>query len=445
MGLSGRAKALRIALVGALTLLVALPAGGSRASTAEIATNGNGPSCASTATPRTTRSRSPSRRHLHGHGHHRRHARGRVHPGRHRRHLPGRGHRAHRDQRRRRAATPARQLRRRPHQRRSGSTTRGRDGNDILNSGSGGIDPDLCLDTPPFRCLDPGTRGTASTAAGWDTCSPTPTAPGGSPPTCGPAANLRTTTTARSTALPRSREIVGGLASDELIGGLGPDSSTAAPGAPPDTICGGLGKDTVDYSDKTAGVTVTLDGVLPTDPDITATRPTSPSERARTAARRGSPAAVSGTGCRAPTPTRYPCQGCPDPGATAPLNASTAPPTDGVPGENDCIGEDIENIIGSPHDDVLIGNDPDALYGQGPRVEPAGENVLEGGGGDDLLDGSLGADLYRGGDRIRCRLLRGPRRRDRRLARRRPRTTGPRSTGIRPTTRATRSTATSRI
>ena len=26
---------------------------------------------------------------------------------------------------------------------------------------------------------------------------------------------------------------------------------------------------------------------------------------------------------------------------------------DGVPGENDCIGEDIENIIGSPHDDDL--------------------------------------------------------------------------------------------
>src|SRR5688500_19700123 len=43
VGLSRRAQALRITLVGTLTLLVALPAMASAASTAEIATNGNGP------------------------------------------------------------------------------------------------------------------------------------------------------------------------------------------------------------------------------------------------------------------------------------------------------------------------------------------------------------------------------------------------------------------
>ena len=72
-------------------------------------------------------------------------------------------------------------------------------------------------------------------------------------------------------------------------------------------------------------------------------------------------------------------------------------PNDGVPGENDCVGEDIENIIGSAHDDVLIGNNPDPIYGRGPRVEPSGENVIRGGGGNDLLDGGLGPDVFEGG------------------------------------------------
>ena len=52
-------------------------------------------------------------------------------------------------------------------------------------------------------------------------------------------------------------EIIGGYAAEELVGGAGKD-----------TLCGGLGVDTVDYSDRTSPVHVTLDGDMPTDPDL---------------------------------------------------------------------------------------------------------------------------------------------------------------------------------
>ena len=51
--------------------------------------------------------------------------------------------------------------------------------------------------------------------------------------------------------------MVGGYAAEELVGGAGKD-----------TLCGGLGVDTVDYSDSTSPVHVTLDGDMPTDPDL---------------------------------------------------------------------------------------------------------------------------------------------------------------------------------
>ena len=162
-------------------------------------------------------------------------------------------------------------------------------------------------------------------------------------------------------------------------------------------ICGNLGKDTVDYSDKTQPVTVSLDGSLATDPDIVSNDPRVSSARGATAARRSRPADPTTGDLHSdqhrmlPVPGRPPC--------------ATASPNDGVPGENDCVGEDVEHIIGSPLDDTLIGNDPDPLYGLGPRIEPSGQNVLTGGGGDDLLDGGLGPDVYIGGDGGRRRFV----------------------------------------
>ena len=70
---------------------------------------------------------------------------------------------------------------------------------------------------------------------------------------------------------------------------------------------------------------------------------------------------------------------------------------DGTTSEGDCVGEDVENIIGSSVNDVLVGNDIDPLEGRGPRIEPLGANRIEGGGGDDVMDGRGGPDVYEGG------------------------------------------------
>ncbi len=265
----------------------------------------------------------------------------------------------------------------------------GRDGDDIIDSGTGGIDLDLCLDTPPFRCYDDLTGGAAGVNPGWDTLTYY-TRTGRVTTDLRPGRSFATDDDGTVDGVNSIEAVVGGAAADELIGGLGPDYFNGGPGNAADTICGGLGKDTVDYSDKTAAVTVTLDGVLDTDQDIIASNP-DVSVGARQDCRPVRKISGGGVGnglpCTAPN-----VQGCP-----SDLKRDCTP-NDGVAGENDCIGEDIENVVGSPHDDILIGNDPDPLYGQGPRVEPAGENVLDGGGGDDTLDGRLGADLFKGGD-----------------------------------------------
>ena len=70
---------------------------------------------------------------------------------------------------------------------------------------------------------------------------------------------------------------------------------------------------------------------------------------------------------------------------------------DGTTSEGDCVGEDVENIVGSDFDDILIGNDVDPLEGRGPRVEPLGANRIQGGDGDDVMDGRSGPDVYEGG------------------------------------------------
>jgi Ca2+-binding RTX toxin-like protein len=199
--------------------------------------------------------------------------------------------------------------------------------------------------------------------------------------------------------------VEGGLASDVLVGGLGSDTLSGGPGNAPDTLCGGLGKDTVDYSDKSSGVTVTLDGVIATDPDIISSDSTK-NVGARQDCRltiKATTGLLNGQPCGPNSYIQFPsCRKNPDPNAPGPPepaeNYLDCTPNDGVAGENDCVGEDVENVIGSPQDDLMIGNNVDALYGQGPRVEPAGENVFEGRGGNDTMNGLLGADIYQGGD-----------------------------------------------
>jgi Ca2+-binding RTX toxin-like protein len=163
-----------------------------------------------------------------------------------------------------------------------------------------------------------------------------------------------------------------------------------------DILCGGLGNDTVDYSTtgqfdaqgnpipRTDDVNVSLDGSLQTDP--------------------GAEDATSGAGGSA----RENCLGSAD-GALPPIAPDTADyrydcvANDGAAGEGDCVGEDVENIVGSSGNDTLTGNSlandcppPDTLC-VGPRIEPMGANVLMGGPGNDTLDGQGGPDTFIGG------------------------------------------------
>ncbi len=88
-------------------------------------------------------------------------------------------------------------------------------------------------------------------------------------------------------------------------------------------------------------------------------------------------------------------------GVTINLNDGTAR---GGDAEGDILGEDIENVIGSAHDDVLTGTDNvtvgNSLWGlDGNDVLSGreGEDMLYGGAGDDSLDGGDEDDTLEGG------------------------------------------------
>ena len=168
--------------------------------------------------------------------------------------------------------------------------------------------------------------------------------------------------------------IIGTDFDDRLVGGSRADVFVGRAGA--DTICGGLGVDTVDYSDSPGpqGVNVTLDGDIATD-----WRHILP--------------VVPESNLNLFKQSRLDCL----PNIPADVGKLDCTPDDGMPGEGDCVGEDIENIIGSEFDDVLVGNDPDEFEGKGPRVEPHGINDIDGLGGNDVIDGGFGPDALSGG------------------------------------------------
>lgn len=188
---------------------------------------------------------------------------------------------------------------------------------------------------------------------------------------------------------PDLERIVGTDFDDELYGGDTNETLVGLGGN--DTLCGGMGVDTVDYSDSTAGVTVTLDGLLPTD--------------------RRHILPVAGGGLEQFKRARHDCREVQPNGQPTGFPRGPVPPSaqeprdctrdDGNPAvEQDCVGEDVENIIGSDFDDDLTGNDPDTFEGLGPRLEPHGINDIDGGGGNDLIDGGFGPDALSGGDGV---------------------------------------------
>jgi hypothetical protein len=76
-------------------------------------------------------------------------------------------------------------------------------------------------------------------------------------------------------------------------------------------------------------------------------------------------------------------------GVTVTLDAAA---NDGGAGENDLVGLDVEDMLGSGGDDVLVGDG---------RI-----NIIDGGGGNDTADGGAGADILIGSDGNDTLLLR---------------------------------------
>ena len=150
--------------------------------------------------------------------------------------------------------------------------------------------------------------------------------------------------------------LVGGMGNDILEGGDGDDTLRGGPGA--DVLTGGVGLDTADYSGSDNAVTVRLHSLAAAGGDATGDT-------------FGNTVAV----------------------AYRQANGSTG--TESLP--------DIENLMGSAHNDVLAGDrrdnvlnggvGHDTLYG-GPG---GGNDTLFGNDGNDTLYGGLGDDVLNGG------------------------------------------------
>jgi Ca2+-binding RTX toxin-like protein len=180
----------------------------------------------------------------------------------------------------------------------------------------------------------------------------------------------------------RFNRIIGTPFNDQIIGSSNNDTIVGRGGA--DVLCGGPGNDTVDYSGSTGPVNVSLDTNLPAD-----TKWESTDNQVRSFSR---------SDCRQTNSS-----GVVDETAQKDCVANdgqVGPDGTTATGEHDCVGVDVENVIGSPFNDVLVGDDPGPYLDKAAFFEPRGMNVLDGGGGDDFLDGRRGADVLIGGPGI---------------------------------------------
>jgi len=178
---------------------------------------------------------------------------------------------------------------------------------------------------------------------------------------------------AETDTIRNAENFVGGSADDVLIGNQFGNRLTGGQGA--DVLCGGTGADTVDYSDHPDGVSVNLNGTSGVDTNV------------QLANIRQDCKAITANEKAGAFLGKYDCVA--DDGSAYDA---------GVVAGGDCVGDDVDNVLGTPFNDVLIGSDPDPSLNVEPRIEPRGPNRLMGGGGDDTLDGLLGADVFEGGD-----------------------------------------------
>jgi Ca2+-binding RTX toxin-like protein len=151
--------------------------------------------------------------------------------------------------------------------------------------------------------------------------------------------------------------ITPGKGADTVVGGAGDDTMVASEvlGTTDgdDTFLGGTGLDTVNYGARAVSVCVTLDAVY--------------ASAAWTGTKSGKCAATQVASTAALATVNMTT------GANIPLAAAA---------ENDYIGADVENAVGSPAADFIDGN--------------ASPNVLSGGGGADLIVGGAGNDQIDG-------------------------------------------------
>ena len=203
----------------------------------------------------------------------------------------------------------------------------------------------------------------------------------------------------------KTERLVGTRFDDELIGNKGDNVLIGGEGA--DVLCGELGTDTVDYSGETEDVHASLNG----NPDMPTDRQNLGDTTVLNQARKD---------CRAVN-----LFGLPLAPGSGPRDCVA---DDGTAGEGDCVGEDIENIIGGSRRRHADRSDPDSLINEAPTGRATRRRtVLEGGPGDDVLDGRYGPDVFDRRRRRRHRHVSGPR--PRRSA---PRSTARATTGRRP-------------
>jgi Ca2+-binding RTX toxin-like protein len=240
--------------------------------------------------------------------------------------------------------------------------------------------------------IDAGQRGPTSQSAVDPNRQPGPPGNDCADPlstTC-PQANLLVT------KLRRMPKLVGTPGDDQIIGSSNNDTLVGMGGA--DLLCGGFGNDTVDYSvdpSETQGVNVSLDTPIPADAKWEANNP-----QINSFARSDCRQTDNGGNIQFPpkagatsTPTNQPdCR--PNDGGPTDQSTNLAAP----PGTRDCVGVDVENVIGTNGNDTLTGSSPGKYVDKAAFFEPRGANVLDGRGGNDLLNGLGGPDVLIGGE-----------------------------------------------
>jgi Ca2+-binding RTX toxin-like protein len=184
----------------------------------------------------------------------------------------------------------------------------------------------------------------------------------------------------------RFAKIVGTPGNDQIYGSSNNDTLVGRGGA--DVLCGGPGNDTVDYSESNGPVDVSLDTDLSPDPwwasDVAAEWSNARGDCRQTSQRED---------------PEVPGTILPDRPKDCVANDGGADDEATVVGKviKDCVGVDVENVIGSDHSDTLVGDSPGPYIKNAAFFEPRGVNVLDGRGGNDFLDGRFGSDVLIGG------------------------------------------------